>query len=270
MLREVSTVTAKKINEAHRLARSSAETAVQHAIRCGQMLAQRKAELDRGEFDAWVEKHCEFGRRTAYVYIKASKSCSALHDSSNAAAVAAAFSSLRGLLGQETPEQKDGTPNQESQPPVTSARSVKGAVMNPPESAAQGSEAGNRQTPVGVDAGPVRPPVPAPEKLVEVAPAPDFDFSGYEPEDDDAYKANIENVMMADDKLTAMREELKQLHREVQGLKASRDHYQSEAGSAVRLVKLRDREIEKLRKDLEKVREQNEALRERIASTEAA
>lgn len=39
--------------------------------------------------------------------------------------------------------------------------SVKGAVMNPPESAAQGSEAGNRATPVGVGPGRVRPPVPA-------------------------------------------------------------------------------------------------------------
>lgn len=94
---------------------------------------------------------------------------------------------------------------------------------------------------------------PEPPKAVELAPAPDFDFSNYEPEDDDAYKANIENVMMADDKLTAMREELKQCHREIQGLKASRDHYQSQAREAVRLLKARDREIEKLTKELRKL-----------------
>lgn len=107
-------------------------------------------------------------------------------------------------------------------------------------------------------------------KAIEVAPEPDFDFTDYEPEDDDAYKKNIENVMMADDKLTAMREELKQVHREMQGLKASRDHYQSEAGAAVRLVKARDREIEKLKKELAKARNENEALRERVAIMEAA
>lgn len=95
---------------------------------------------------------------------------------------------------------------------------------------------------------------PEPPKPVEVAPEPDYDFTDYEPEDDDAYKVNIENVMMADDKLAAMREELKQLHREIQALKASRDHYQSQAGSAVRLVKARDCEIEKLRKELAKAR----------------
>lgn len=92
-------------------------------------------------------------------------------------------------------------------------------------------------------------------KTVEVAPAPDFDFDGYEPEDDEAYKQNIENVMMADDKLAAMREELKQVHRELAAVKLSRDHYQSEAGAAVRLVKARDREIEKLRRQLAKLQE---------------
>lgn len=93
-----------------------------------------------------------------------------------------------------------------------------------------------------------------PAKPVEVAPAPDFDFDGYEPEDDEAYKQNIENVMMADDKLSAMREELKQVHRELAAVKSSRDHYQSEAGAAVRLVKARDREIEKLKRELERLR----------------
>lgn len=94
-----------------------------------------------------------------------------------------------------------------------------------------------------------------PAKPVEVAPAPDFDFDGYEPEDDDDYKQNIENVMMADDKLAAMREELKQVHRELAAVKSSRDHYQSEAGAAVRLVKARDREIEKLKRQLAKLQE---------------
>jgi hypothetical protein len=95
-------------------------------------------------------------------------------------------------------------------------------------------------------------PAPTP---IEVAPAPDFDFEGYEPEDDEAYKQNIENVMMADDKLAAMREELKQVHRELAAVKLSRDHYQSEAGAAVRLVKARDREIEKLKRQLAKLQE---------------
>lgn len=100
--------------------------------------------------------------------------------------------------------------------------------------------------------------------------APDFDFTDYEPEDDEAYKQNVENVMMADDKLAAMLEELKQVHREMAGIKASRDHYQSESGAATRIVKTRDREIEKLKKELAKARDENEALRERVAIMDAA
>jgi hypothetical protein len=96
---------------------------------------------------------------------------------------------------------------------------------------------------------------PEPSKPLEVTPPPDFDFEGYEPEDDEEYRRNIESVMMADDKLAALRDELKQRHREIQALKASRDHYQSQAGEAVRLVKARDREIEKLKRDLAKARE---------------
>lgn len=111
---------------------------------------------------------------------------------------------------------------------------------------------------------------PAKPVIVEITPAPDFDFTDYEPEDDEAYRRSIDNVMMADDKLAAMRDELKQVRREMQSLKASRDHYQSESGQAVRLVKARDRDIEKLNKLLTKAREENESLQERIAIMEAA
>lgn len=93
-----------------------------------------------------------------------------------------------------------------------------------------------------------------PAKAFELEPVPDFDFTDYEPEDDEEYKRHIENVMMADDKLEAMREELKQVHREMQGLRASRDHYQNQAGAAARLVKARDRQIEKLEKQLAALR----------------
>lgn len=218
--------TAKDINEAHRLAKSCAETAVQHAIECGRLLEEKKAEVGHGNFMPWVQKHCDFSYASAAVYLRAAKQSSRGLE----------FSSLNQLLAPPKPvAQKTVTPSE----PV---------VMNPPESAAMGSEARNHDQARVMGMGDVhraaegRPP--------EAAPTPDFDFAGYEPEDDDAYKANIENVMMADDKLAAMREELKQCHREMQGLRASRDHYQRQSGEAVRLAKSKDREIEKLKKEL--------------------
>lgn len=94
-------------------------------------------------------------------------------------------------------------------------------------------------------------PEKAPEPI-EVTPPPEFDLDGYEPEDTDEFKANVENVLMADDKLAAMIEELKQVHRELAAVKSSRDHYMSQAGEAVRLLKARDREIERLKRQLSK------------------
>jgi DNA repair exonuclease SbcCD ATPase subunit len=96
-----------------------------------------------------------------------------------------------------------------------------------------------------------KPPVEK-ESRVAPAPAPDLDFSTYEPEDDETFKANMENVIMADDRLAKLMEELKQAHRELQAVKSSRDHYMSESGAAVRAAKAKDREIEKLKKDLQK------------------
>jgi len=66
-------VTAEQVNEEHRLARESAETAVQHAIRCGELLIMKKAQLRHGEFMLWISKNCEFGQATATRYIKAAR-----------------------------------------------------------------------------------------------------------------------------------------------------------------------------------------------------
>ena len=102
------TITAKVINKEHRLAKQSAETAVEHAINCGELLASKKKDLEHGEFSTWVENNCEFSYRSARLYMQAAR------QSGNALP----FSSLRSLYGpekkegpnlpQETPELPDG------------------------------------------------------------------------------------------------------------------------------------------------------------------
>lgn len=62
---------AESINAEHRLARASAEDAVAHAVKCGELLIARKAELPHGEFTHWVEANCEFGVRRAQAYMTA-------------------------------------------------------------------------------------------------------------------------------------------------------------------------------------------------------
>lgn len=92
----------------------------------------------------------------------------------------------------------------------------------------------------------------APSAAAPVEPPPP-DLVDYEPDDDEAYKTAIENVMMADDKLAAMRKQLSDAHREIHILRESRDHFQSQAGNAARIVKIRDKEIEKLKAQLDKL-----------------
>ena len=90
-----------EINQQHRLARSSAENAVQHAIRCGELLALKKAELKHGKFGRWVEDNCEFSYALARKYMQA---CRNQNDN------ALAFSSLREALGYDKPEREAADP----------------------------------------------------------------------------------------------------------------------------------------------------------------
>lgn len=244
---------AKDINEAHRLARSAAETAVGHAIRCGQLLAQMKESLPHGAFQDWVSRKCEFSERTARVYMQAA--------GQNGSALP--FSSLRAFIEVEKKPSK--------KQPDTTAPSVKGAVMNPPEAAAQGSEARNRNTPSGENSGQVRPPAPAsvsepddPERPDDV----DEDAALAAAEAD--YTRRVDAVMQADDALTEMRAQLKQQAALIGTLEMTRDGYMRGKDAVTKMLQAEQRKTTKLEKDLAKAREENESLRERLAIMEAA
>jgi Protein of unknown function (DUF3102) len=70
-----------EINNEHRLAGESATTAVQHAIRCGQLLTEQKAMLKHGDFGPWIERHLEFSWATACNYMKLAKNPNAVRNS---------------------------------------------------------------------------------------------------------------------------------------------------------------------------------------------
>ena len=86
----ITTSIADRINEAHALARQSAQTAAQHAVRAGDLLLEQKSRLPHGEFGAWVKTNCPtLGERTARLYMQAAK------QNGNALPI----SSLRSLFG---------------------------------------------------------------------------------------------------------------------------------------------------------------------------
>lgn len=64
---------AEEINEAHAQAVAAAESAIDNAIRCGELLAAQKRRCKHGEFQAWVQEHCTFSHDTANVYMRAAR-----------------------------------------------------------------------------------------------------------------------------------------------------------------------------------------------------
>ncbi|MGP8165527.1 MAG: DUF3102 domain-containing protein [Steroidobacteraceae bacterium] len=66
-----SATVAAEINKEHRLkvladrcASRHKAIAVQHAIKCGQLLIKQKEKLQHGEFNVWIRAHCNFKRST--------------------------------------------------------------------------------------------------------------------------------------------------------------------------------------------------------------
>lgn len=217
---------ADTINEAHRLARSMAENAVEQAITCGRLLIAKKRESAHGDFRSWVEENCSFGYDSAKRYMHAAKQTTK----------GIAFDSLRQYFpGGRISKKTDSKKNQ--------------VVTDQKGNAFPFSPAPQRgtQTTAKSAAPPEAPQTDEPER-------PDWEL------DEDAkleaiereVAQSIDRVMQSDDRLAAAHTEIKRQAEEIVVLKASRDHYQNEAGAAVRLVKTRDREIEKLRRTIAK------------------
>jgi hypothetical protein len=260
MKKSLPAPTAKNINEAHQCARESADNAVEWAVKCGQLLAAKKEQLKHGEWESWVEKNCAFTPRSASAYMKVAAKQAQIGS-------ALPISSIRQALEEDKPKPK----------PDTSARSVKGAVMNPPESAAQGSEAGNRETPVGVDAGRVRPPVPGPEEHSDEPERPDIDD-----EEEDAALARaevraredrerrVDKILESDDQLAESLKQLTQQAALIGTLESTRDSYMRGKDAITKLLKAEQAKVARLEKKLKAAEEEIEKLRKRIAMTEAA
>lgn len=61
---------ATEINASHAGAVASAQDAMNHARRCGELLAQVKASLPHGEWLSWLDEHCNVSPRQTQRYIR--------------------------------------------------------------------------------------------------------------------------------------------------------------------------------------------------------
>jgi uncharacterized small protein (DUF1192 family) len=210
--------TAKEINDAHQFAKEHAETAIEWAVKCGQMLARKKDELGRG-FVEWQETYCKFSRAMAYNYMKAAKSSNALDG----------FSSLRQALGYES--QKPGAKKS-----LTGAKADAGAGAEPVPAKPEPAPAATK-------------PEPTPVSSTDEPERPDDS-------DEDAHiaaaelelAASVDKVMQSDDRLAAAYAEIKRLTAELAVVKLSRDGYMRGKEAVTKLLKTAQRQIAALEK----------------------
>ncbi len=211
--------TADKINEAHRLAKASAETAVECAIECGRLLLARKDESKHGEFQAWIDENCKFSYSTAKLYMKAA------HQKGNALA----FSSLRGLFPSGKARPKKAQPKAPNHGVVIDAS----VEERPKKEAASVIES--------------NPAINLNERW-----EPDEDEDAAHELMEKELDASVEKVMRADDKLAAAYAEIKRQAAEIATLKLRRDAYQNERVEAIQLCKKLQRENDRLKSQLSK------------------
>lgn len=211
--------TADEINKAHEFARESAGMAVEWAVKCGLLLAAKKDELGRGNFDTWVEGSCNFGRSSAYAYMKvADKSSRGLDD----------LKSIQQALGYDKPK-PEPKPKELPQGAVP--------VVNPKGT----GETGIDRPAAPISAEPVDPDEP---ERPEWEPDEDAALEQAEKE----YAASIDKVMEADDKLAAAHAEIKRQAAEIASLKLSRNGFQNQNAELIRKIKTLQRENDRLKR----------------------
>ena len=66
----IDRATVARINEEHQAAQTAYDSALEHAVECGRLLAEVKGQLRHGEWLPWIEEHFEGSQRTAQVYMQ--------------------------------------------------------------------------------------------------------------------------------------------------------------------------------------------------------
>lgn len=69
-----------EINDAHRACEAAARSAVEHALRAGELLERAKAGVAHGFWGMWIQDNCEFSERTAQVYMRVARELPKLDD----------------------------------------------------------------------------------------------------------------------------------------------------------------------------------------------
>ncbi len=94
---------AGEINQEHELFIYSQRSAIEHAVRCGQLLCEQKARLKHGEWIPWVKEHCGFSEDMAQRYMRLALNTARVRYLDSASSIRAALL----LLAEPKPKEEE-------------------------------------------------------------------------------------------------------------------------------------------------------------------
>lgn len=103
--------TAEEINAEHWACEEAAQNSIQHAIRCGEMLEEKKSSLRHGEWGPWLEANFDGSDRTARTYMKVASNKGELSNRKRASDL-----SIRGALRELSAPEEEIVEVAESRP----------------------------------------------------------------------------------------------------------------------------------------------------------
>lgn len=108
---EIVGTIADAINKEHQLFEAGMRSSLIHAIHCGELLIQQKAQLEHGEWLPWVMMNCDFSDRRArqYMEIANRNTCSDLGGAT----------SIKSALKIIAEERQEAAPEPDPEPVVT-------------------------------------------------------------------------------------------------------------------------------------------------------
>jgi hypothetical protein len=142
----------QEINQLHDEIGASARTALDKAIRCGELLTAQREELHHGQWLPWLKENVNFTQRTAWTYMQLFNHREEIK-LENASNLAEASRLIFRITEEPEPVIEESTPVQEIETPDTSTQDVNG------------------ETPV-IEADAVEAPVPRWEKDLHDEPVP--------------------------------------------------------------------------------------------------
>ena len=102
---EVQKALTERINAEHRACGGAARSALEHAIRCGEMLSEVKAGIGHGEWSPWLASNFEGSDRTARTYMRLAAHKDELSNWQRASDLG-----IRGALQELEPPKKEEPP----------------------------------------------------------------------------------------------------------------------------------------------------------------